>query len=175
MNDQTKKWRRWQWNVVAVTVAGAGLALLVAACGGGSPASSGQGSGQSPYQQALAYAQCMRSHGVSNFPDPNSQGAFAQLPPASSPQYQTANKACGHLLPAQPQSSAQRRQDVSKALRFSACMRTHGVPNFPDPLVAGGGTAVGFRVGHLDQSSPQFQAAEQACRSLAPKFFGGPQ
>src|SRR5215472_2464704 len=174
MNDKTKACRRWQWRPVALSATGMGLALLAAACGG-SPGNSVQGSGQSPYQQALAYAQCMRSHGVSTFPDPNSQGAFSQLPPASSASFQSADRTCGHLLPVQPRSASQKRQDSSRALRFSACMRSHGVRNFPDPIIAPGGTSVGFRVGHVDMNSPQVQSAEEACRSLAPKFFGGPQ
>ena len=45
-----------------------GAALLAARCGGGGAARSGSGS--SGYQQDLAFAHCMRAHGVPDFPDP---------------------------------------------------------------------------------------------------------
>lgn len=148
----------------------AGVAMLAAACGGGSPAGSGPGNGQTPYQQALAYAQCMRAHGDPGFPDPNSQGLFSH--PAG-PEYQSAGRACGHLLPSQPLTTAQKQQHVGQALKFSACMRSHGVPSFPDPIIAQGGTAVGFRPPrNIDQNSPQFQSAIRACREFEPGMAG---
>ena len=50
-------------------------------------------------QQALAFAACMRSHGVPNFPDPNNQGLFASKLDASTPQVQAADKICQTALP----------------------------------------------------------------------------
>ena len=61
-----------------------------------------------PAQQAkikagnLKYAQCMRAHGISDFPDPNSQGQLqVQAHPGgdldpNNPRYQAANRACRH-------------------------------------------------------------------------------
>lgn len=149
-----------------VTVALAGIAALAAACGSGPAASDGPGSGQTPYQQALAYAQCMRAHGDPGFPDPSSQGLF---PHPAGAQYQPASNACAHLLPSQPLTAAQKQEHVSQALKFSACMRSHGVPDFPDPIVVQGGTAVGFGPARgIDQNSPSFQAALRACRKIEP-------
>jgi hypothetical protein len=147
----------------------AGITVLTAACGGGSPAGAGSESGQTPYQQAVAYARCMRAHGDPGFPDPNSQGLF---PHPAGPQYQSATRACGHLLPSQPLTAAQRQGHVSRALQFSACMRSHGIPGFPDPTTAQGGTAVGFRLGNIDRNSPQFQAAAHSCRAFEPGMAG---
>jgi len=50
--------------------------------------------------------------------------------------------------------------------RFAACIRAHGVPEFPDPN-AQGMFDVGGSSG-IDPSSPQFQAAEKKCQSLEP-------
>jgi hypothetical protein len=59
-------------------------------------------------------------------------------------------------------------------LAFSRCMRDNGISDFPDPepgfgiaLESGGGIAI---VGEpdLDQDTPQFKAAEKACKSLLP-------
>jgi hypothetical protein len=66
--------------------------------GGGSGSSS-----NSNTQQVIKFANCMRSHGVTKFPEPNSQGrelitSGSGIDP-NSPQYQSAMQACRHLLP----------------------------------------------------------------------------
>ena len=60
----------------------------------------------------------------------------------------------------------------AKSLAFSRCMRSHGVPNFPDPQFGTGpGGGFGIRIGGagLDPNTPAFQAAQKACGSI----FGG--
>jgi hypothetical protein len=155
--------RRTEDTILAAAIAG--IAVLAAACGSGSPSGAGSGSGQAPYQQALDYAHCMRAHGDPGFPDPNSQGLF---PRPAGPRYQPASRACGHLLPSQPLTVAQKQEHVRQALRFAACMRSHGYPNYPDPIVTNGGAAVGLSFGGIDQRSPQFHVAVQACHTLEP-------
>lgn len=52
------------------------------------------------------------------------------------------------------------------AVAYSACMRSHGVPNYPDPSGDGSlpkGNAQAFGV-----SSSQFQAAQRACQDVYP-------
>jgi hypothetical protein len=151
-------------------VALAALVLLVGACGGGGSSAAG---GLTPYQQALAYAQCMRSHDEPGFPDPDSQGLFQNLGPVDirSPQYLSATKACGHLLPADHLSAAQRQQDLSRQLKYAGCMRSHGFPNTPDPVLmpngniegAGPGGAAGPG-GGIDTNSPQYNSAQHTCQ-----------
>src|SRR6266568_2125133 len=47
--------------------------------------------------------------------------------------------------------------------KFSACMRTHGVKDFPDP--SSGGIRLHASSGSdLDPNNPTFQKAQQACR-----------
>ena len=144
----------------------ASFALLVAACGGGGLSTVGG----TPYQQALAYAQCMRSNGEPGFPDPDSQGLFQNLGPVDirSAQYLSASKACGHLLPAYQAGTLQQRQTLSRQLKYAACFRSHGFPDTPDPIVGpdriqgvGLGGAVG--PGAVDTSSPQYKSAHHAC------------
>jgi hypothetical protein len=145
----------------------AGLALLASGCGGSkSPAvasvasstTNTQGSSSSNSSpaaaqgnKALAYSHCMRSNGVPNYPDPNSNGNLpkgdAQAFGVSTSQYQTAEQACGHLLPGSGSASLTQclmtgdcpRSVVQPALeegrKFARCMRSHGVPNWPDPTV----------------------------------------
>jgi hypothetical protein len=129
------------------------------------------------------FSACMRSHGVPNFPDPNAQGVIQfgssnGIDP-SSPKFQAAQQACRKVLPngGQP-SPAQIAKAQKAALAFSACMRSHGVKDFPDPTFSGGG--VQLRIGgkpgsDLDPSSPIFQKAQTACQGDLPgKFAPGP-
>ena len=121
----------------------------------------------------FAYVRCMRSHGIADFPDPTpdpggSGGGLSlsgrpgsDLNPGN-PQFSAANRACHSLQPGgsqSPQSSAQR---VAAAVKLAHCMRSHGVPSFPDPNGQGA-----FDRNKLDASSPSFEAALKACRSVA--------
>jgi hypothetical protein len=172
MNDGSRG-RARPGGVLAAVVAGA--ALLVAACGGGgSPAVAGS----TKYQKAVAYAQCLRSHGEPGFPDPNSQGNFVingkkdHLTGMGSAQMQSATKACKHFLPNGGQETpAQLKKDLSQALKFVACMRSHGIPDMPDPVVQDGGVVI--HGGGFGPNSPQNKSARQACNSLLTGLGGG--
>lgn len=154
-----------------------GAAVLIAACSG-APAghSASQSSpGKPPAARALEFASCMRSHGVPNFPDPNSNGGFSGTSnqggggavDPNSPQYQAAQRTCQKLLPGGGQQQGN-QSDV--ALKFARCMRAHGVPKFPDPT----GDAAGVQLPPgVDANSPQFQAAQRACQSII-AGLGGP-
>ena len=56
-------------------------------------------------------------------------------------------------------------------LAFSQCMRSNGMPNFPDPQRFVGGN-VKLTLHQLGSSSPQFQAAMNACNHLLPTNGG---
>lgn len=165
-----RPWLQWASALAPVALTG----LLVTACGGGlSPAASATG-GSTRAQAALAYARCMRSHGVPDFPDPDPDGNF-NLPssPASS-QEAAANQVCNHLLDVGTQlNAAQTQHALRQLVKYAQCMRAHGVPNFPDPQTTNGGIGIpsGFTFNtadrNLGQKSPQYQAAAQACQALA--------
>lgn len=162
--------------VIAATV----LSLLAAGCGGSAgsqvvqlgPTTSGSTAGR-----AVAYAHCMRSNGVPNWPDPNSSGVFdkskltLQQLGVSSSRLQSTQNTCRHLAPngGQPPNEAQLRQMRAQALQFSQCVRAHGVPNFPDPDSTGripDPASVG-----IDQGAPKFQAANQTCGRYRPPYM----
>jgi hypothetical protein len=170
----------------AAVIAIVGLALLTAACGG-SQSSTGSGgssnAGGSRDSQLLAFARCMRSHRVPNFPDPSSSNvkvSGAQQLGVSSSQLQAAENACQHLLPpgANDQFPPAEVQLLLPGMRrFSQCMRSHGVPNFPDPTTDSQGRPV-FSVSSagisLEEShSPQFNTAMQECEHVMPSQLGG--
>jgi hypothetical protein len=173
----------------------AGIALLTAACGGGSAnssdpgasssstASAGSGAsagpgtsttagGSSTYQKAVAYAACMRRHGVPNFPDPLPNGGFGLGPSVtggtnghSSPQYQAATNACASLNPTGSLSPLRAEKILSQLLKVSSCMRAHGFKSFPDPTYSNDG--VTLHIVGFDRNSPRFQSAWQTCQTEA--------
>jgi hypothetical protein len=57
---------------------------------------------------------------------------------------------------------------------FSRCMRSNGMPNFPDPERVGG-RSLKLTVQRLAASNPRFQAAQRACNHLLPNGGGGSQ
>ena len=156
---------RLRWAGIPAAVAS--IALLAVACGVGSPPLT---AAQVRYQKALAYAQCMRSHGEPSFPDPTSQGGFKSPTGSHGPAYQSAYTACKKLLPnGGDVNAAQQRKLMGTALKFAACMRAHGITNFPDPTMSNGTISIAIPQGSgIDTNSPQFLAAQQACRSLKP-------
>jgi hypothetical protein len=150
------------------------IALLAAACGGGgsSPAASAT-AGSTYYQKAIAYSHCMRSYGVPNFPDPNSQGDFPPIQTGRNGVSQqavlSAQNACRHLQPGGGAGTPQQQQSkLTQALNFTRCMRAHGVPKFPDPTVAGNG-GMGYNLSGVDTHSPQYQSANHACQPQSGK------
>ncbi len=136
------------------------------------------GGESSPGSQAVAYSACMRSHGVPSFPDPqisrsgNEVKVAVRVTPAitGNPQFKSAQQACGKLLPGGGPGSGPNHQispqEQSQYLKAAACVRSHGVPNFPDPTFSGGGVHIEHQ--GLNESSPAFKAAVQACESLIP-------
>jgi hypothetical protein len=63
----------------------------------------------------------------------------------------------------------------SQAVAYSACIRAHGVPNFPDPKVSvnGAEVKVAIAVNPSISGNPHFNSAQQACRKLLPGGEGG--
>jgi hypothetical protein len=156
--------------------AAAALALLAAGCGG-SPRSQASRVG-STATAALAFARCARSHGVPNFPDPNSQGTFPLLTTQSlgvSKQTMIGVKhVCGHLLAnagsAPQETPQQQRIQLADALSFARCMRTHGVTRFPDPSAQSGLTVAMVEAQGIDVHSAAFLQVVQTC---LPASHGG--
>ena len=153
-----------------------GMVALAACSSNSSGSATGTSSSgvSSAYTQALAYAQCMRAHGIPSYPDPNSKGQFYIANGASDP---TANvsttilnaaaQACQKLLPAtmvKPPNGQGSTSGQAAELRWAACMRSHGEPNFPDPASDGSFTLPAG----MNTESSQFQAALKACPRPAP-------
>lgn len=188
----TKRGRLAKASPALALAAMAVFAVISAGCGG----SSGPGrvqadstqtmttstglSGSSKRQALVAFSACMRKNGVPNFPDPEPSGNGMKVSSegidANAPQFKNAQRVCQRLLPNGGNSTPQEQADhLREALRYADCMRTHGEPGFPDPKASGDGGIewgeLGPRLG-TDPNSPQFKAAEDACKELAPGASG---
>ena len=73
-----------------------------------------------------------------------------------------ATAACGASTT--PTTAAAVSTHYARALEFSKCMRSHGVPNFPDPS-GGGGIHLELGSG-VNPLSPAFKTARVACAEL---------
>lgn len=158
----------------------AALALVLSAfCDASSAATTSPGAAQ--LRADLAYARCMRSHGVLNFPDPNADGRFPPFQADVSAQITAgAQRACKHLLPHGGDSGPLTQGDQRKtalALKIAHCMRAHGFPTYPDPPGPGAssqGSGRRFDGTGIDTKSPRFQAAEAACERQSRQALGIP-
>jgi hypothetical protein len=54
------------------------------------------------------------------------------------------------------------------ALAYSRCMRSHGVPHFPDPRQVGGAIQIPGSQSGMNPQAPAFTSAQRACRPLLP-------
>ncbi len=138
-------------------------------------------SAASTQEEALKFAECMRSNGITDFPDPSSGGGFVFHTSAGiiqSPEFQAAQKACQKYMPPGPGSGPPpSKQALAKMLKVSQCMRRHGISDFPDPMtsvpphaLAGIGGVISnidgvilVFPGTVDEQSPQFTQAAAAC------------
>ena len=151
------------------------LATITAGCGSNHPTTStGTASAGNPAAAAYAYARCMRSHGVSNFPDPkvnvspgHASVGFAVNPSQTgSPKFKSADKACSGILPAPPspaQVLAQQQAHKRTLLAFARCLRTNGIHGFPDPDTQGQLRLQTVIAAGVDIHSRQFLDATKAC------------
>jgi hypothetical protein len=117
----------------------------------------------------------MRSHGVTNFPDPvetpsGDYGFRTQGIDPKSSAFQSATQTCDKLVPSgwggtgKSLTPAQQQQ----WLNWAKCIRAHGVPDFADPTFSG--EEVHITGG--DTNSPQLQSAMDACKAQMPSTGG---
>ena len=162
-----------------MTAALLGLVVMAAGCGGakspgvagGGGGTAGGGSSSGGLAKFEAYSRCMRSHGISDFPDPTTSpgggvglslngGPGTDLNP-SNPRFNAANQTCHSLEPGGSTTPEQTAQKIAAEVKWAQCMRSHGLPSFPDPNGQGA-----FDRSKFDESTPAFQSASTACQSL---------
>jgi hypothetical protein len=152
------------------------ISLISAGCGSnasseaGTAASADTGAGKkdTARDKAVKFAECMRNHGVGDFPDPDAKGDFGNFGISVSPAvWNKAVSACKDLQPPGTLSGKRSPKQQSAALKFAQCMRDHGVKDFPDP--ANGDPLIDTtKIPSLGNRSPRtdpvFAPAVEKCR-----------
>ena len=142
--------------LISVCMAGgaAGCGAAGSHSGGSQPGASGgsqaggsggsQGGGTAPVLDALRQlARCIRSHGMPGWPDPviNPLTGAPDFPPNTPrlpPGILQACQSIANRLPPDAQASQPPTAASMQALlRFARCMRSHGLPTWPDPNALG--------------------------------------
>lgn len=112
--------------------------LISAGCGSSAPPGSGSvstaGQTATGQEKAVKFAECMRSNGVGDFPDPDPKGEFVYGVSVSPAVFSRAAAACKDLQPPGALDSKRTLKQQSGALKFAGCMRSNGVQDFPDPV-----------------------------------------
>jgi hypothetical protein len=118
------------------------LAVTFAGCGNGSVGIAKTTT--SIHEPAVKFAECMRDHGVGDFPDPGPSGSYtidwvvngSSLNPNSAA-FKRAIDACRNLEPPGFTGPKVTPKQTAARLEFAQCMRENGVPDFPDPTQDG--------------------------------------
>ena len=132
--------RKNLWPLAALAT----VALIGAGCSNGSPENGNSGSGTASSSgaskkltardKAVKFAECIRAHGVSDFPDPNAKNQFEYGVSVTPAVWKQATTACKDLQPPGTLSAKRTRKEQSASLRFAQCIRENGVKDFPDPV-----------------------------------------
>ena len=114
------------------------VALIAAGCGSKEPARTSAAATASPRKatardKAVKFSECIRAHGVTDFPDPDAKGEYQYGVSVSPAVWKRATTACKDLQPPGSLSSKRTPKQQSTALKFAQCMRDRGVKDFPDP------------------------------------------
>lgn len=152
-------------------------AVVIAACG-----SSGHKPNAASHAQSfLAFSECMRSHGVSGFPDPSPGGGInldgTGINPAA-PAFEAAQATCRKLQPGGGPPGRASEQQKQQMVATSECMRSHDVSGFPDPttrttppgnpqnysIAEGIGDLWLLVPSTINVNSPAFTKAAKACK-----------
>jgi hypothetical protein len=149
----------------------------VATAGGAATASASPTATLSDSERRLKFAACMRDHGV-DLPDPtddgNGGGVAIRVPDGTDPKsVDAAMQQCKAYLPNGGKPPTLDAAQLEQVRKFAACMRDHGVTNFPDPDADGRLTITGGPGSGLDPKDPTFAAAMTACQKYQPRPAGG--
>lgn len=171
----TSRTRRTLRPLAALAIVG----LISAGCGatGTGSGSSGANNTASNHEKAVKFAECMRTNGVSEFPDPGASGDLtldgvvngSKIDP-NAPASKRAIAACKALEPSGFTGSKRSPEQQSAGLKFAQCIRVNGVPDFPDPTPNGpliDTNRIPSLAGKDPRSDPGLHAAMQKCRDMA--------
>jgi hypothetical protein len=121
------------------------ISVISAGCGSNAPSGTGTAGSSgttsssadnklTARDKAVKFAECIRAHGVSDFPDPNEKNQFEYGVSVTPAVWTKATTACKGLQPPGTLSSKRTPKQQSASLKFAQCVRNSGVKDFPDPV-----------------------------------------
>jgi hypothetical protein len=124
--------------------------------------------------KAVRFAECIRAHGVSDFPDPDASNDFNYGVSVSLAVWQRATGACKRLQPPGTLSSKRDATQQKQGLAFARCVRANGVKDFPDP-VDGEPLIDTYKIPSSDQPGGMtiLNAATNKCKAQLDKATAG--
>jgi hypothetical protein len=124
--------------------------------------------------KAVKFAECIRAHGVRDFPDPNAKNDFDYGVSVTPAVWKQATTACKDLQPPGTLSAKRTPKQQSASLRFAQCIRDNGVKDFPDP-VNGEPVINTYKIPSSNRPGGMaiLNAAVQKCRSGLREAAGG--
>jgi hypothetical protein len=168
------------WGIGRGVGAAVGLLLLAGVAGCGASGASPTATTAQPDAAAVLreFVQCARDNGMPNLPDlrldENGQIEVPAGLPEAPPSVERACRAIFERLPASARGDAEGGGDTARPptdiqglMRFAACMRQHGVPDWPDPKPDGTFPFIGTAL-EREGKSPRVLAASRACQQLNP-------
>jgi hypothetical protein len=168
--------------VSAPVAAVAACSLLLAGCGGSSSRGVAGGAASTTtttsatttttQNGALAFAQCLRAHGLSKWPDPTSGGEFdkaklRQTGYGVSQVRAVEDGPCKNLVPSSPAAPTINAAERTAYLKAAACMRSHGFANFPDPTFPNSNIHLVIP-SSINQDAASYRSAATICTKLIP-------
>ncbi|GAA1636594.1 hypothetical protein GCM10009828_075970 [Actinoplanes couchii] len=132
------------------------------------PAATGANAPGGGEASPIKYSKCMREQGLSWFPDPQPDGGLVVSEPEGTDhsKVEAAEKACEKFNPGGTKPGKADAEGIARMKQASACMREHGVPNWPDPDANGNV--------HIDEKSgisfedETVKKAQQECQKYFP-------
>jgi hypothetical protein len=141
----------------------------VASAGNGTASATPSASASDDPDAPLKFAQCMRAHGITWFPDPTDGKMSITIPKGTDPKkMEAAQEACKQYAPNGGEPPKMTPEDLQRARDMAKCMRANGVPNFPDPDPNGGIRIDGKKLG-TGPGDPTFDKAAKACDKYMPQ------
>ncbi|MFF3641311.1 hypothetical protein [Streptomyces sp. NPDC002564] len=156
--------------------------ILLTGCSGDSKAASSDDGGDpsasptSPFDQGLAYSKCMRENGAGDYPDPQQDTGGVRLTPGKgvdvdSESYKKAEEACRDKAPqGLGGGGGGAALDSKKVADWAKCLRTNGLPKFPDPEIEGSNMKIDINGTGITPGNADFTKAMGTCQS---KYPGG--
>jgi hypothetical protein len=161
--------------LLAVTVSGCAKpsgnnGIATAGSASAKASSSAPADNLSPQERAAKFGDCVRSNGVPDFSDPETEGGgfMMKAPDGVDPQkMDAAMQKCKQYLPNGGEPPKMDAAQLEQMRQYAKCMRENGIPNFPDPDPNGGFQIDLGKLG-VTPDDPKFKAAQETCKKFQP-------